>query len=67
MVSVSGSAIARRLASPMLSRIATQKDAEHASQTALESVVCLKIHKYRPMTLQLWLWPVNVELVYLNR
>jgi hypothetical protein len=30
--------MARRFASPMLSRIAAQKDAEHASQAALESV-----------------------------
>ncbi len=38
-VSVSGSAMARRFALPMLSRIAAQKIAEHASQAALESVV----------------------------
>ncbi len=37
-----GSAIARRFASPMLSRIAAQKDAELASQAALESVARLK-------------------------
>ncbi len=41
-VSVAGSEIARQLASPMLSRIAAQKDAEHASQAALESVARLK-------------------------
>ena len=41
-MSVAGSEIARRLASPMLSRIAAQKDAEHASQAALESVARLK-------------------------
>jgi hypothetical protein len=34
--------MARRFASPMLSRIAAQKDAEHASQAALESVARLK-------------------------
>ncbi len=33
--------MARRCASPMLSRIAAQKDAEHASQAALESVARL--------------------------
>jgi hypothetical protein len=41
-VSVSGSAMAMRFASPMLSRIAAQKDAEHASHAALESVARLK-------------------------
>ncbi len=41
-MSVLGSAIARRFASPMLSKIAAQKDAEHASQAALESVERLK-------------------------
>ncbi len=39
---VSGSEIARRFDSPMLSRIATQKAAEHASQAALASVARLK-------------------------
>ncbi len=34
--------MARRFASPMLSRIAAQKDAEYASQAALESVARLK-------------------------
>jgi hypothetical protein len=34
--------MARQFASPMLSRIAAQKDAEHASQAALESVARLK-------------------------
>jgi hypothetical protein len=34
--------MARRFASPMLSMIAAQKDAEHASQAALESVARLK-------------------------
>jgi hypothetical protein len=34
--------MARRFASPMLSRIAAQKDAEHASQAALESMARLK-------------------------
>ena len=37
-----GSAMARRFASPMLSRIAAQKNAEHASQADLESVARLK-------------------------
>ena len=41
-VSVTGSAIARRFDSPMLSRIATAKAAEHTSQAALESVARLK-------------------------
>jgi hypothetical protein len=41
-VSVTGSAIERRFDSPMLSRIATAKAAEHANQAALESVVRLK-------------------------
>jgi hypothetical protein len=39
---VSGSEIARRFDSPMLSRIAAQKAAEHASQDALASVARLK-------------------------
>ncbi len=39
---VSGSEIARRLDSPMLSKIATQKETEQASQAALESVARLK-------------------------
>jgi len=39
---VSGSAMARRFDSPMLSRIAAQKAAEHASQDALASVARLK-------------------------
>ena len=39
---MTGSAIARRFDSPMLSRIATAKAAEHASQAALESVERLK-------------------------
>ncbi len=34
--------MARRFASPMLSRIAAQKDADHASQAALKSVAHLK-------------------------
>ncbi len=41
-VSVRGSEIARRLASPMLSRIAKQKDAEDASYAALLFVARLK-------------------------
>jgi hypothetical protein len=41
-MSVSGSAIARRLASPMLLRIAAQKDVEHTSQVVLEYVASLK-------------------------
>jgi hypothetical protein len=41
-VSVSGSEIARRFDSPMLSRIAAQKAAEHASQDDLASVARLK-------------------------
>jgi hypothetical protein len=42
-VSVAASEIARRLPSPMLSRMAAQKDAEHASHAALESVARLKM------------------------
>jgi hypothetical protein len=41
-VSVSGSETARRSDSPMLSRIAAQKAAEHASQDDLASVARLK-------------------------
>ncbi len=41
-VSVSGSEIARRFDSPILSRIAAQKAAEHASQAELASVARLK-------------------------
>jgi hypothetical protein len=41
-VSVRGSEIARRLASPMLSKIANKNDAEHASNAALLSVARLK-------------------------
>ncbi len=41
MVSVSGSEIARRFDSPMLSKIAAQKAAEHGSQAALASVARL--------------------------
>ncbi len=41
-VSVRGSEIARRFASPMLSRIANKKEAEHASNAALLSVARLK-------------------------
>ncbi len=37
-----GSEIARRFASPMLSRIANKKEAEHASNAALLSVARLK-------------------------
>ena len=41
-MSVAGSAIARRFDSPILSRIAAPKDAELASQAALDSVARLK-------------------------
>jgi hypothetical protein len=41
-VSVSGSEIARRFNSPMLSRIVAQKAAEHAGQADLASVARLK-------------------------
>jgi hypothetical protein len=44
-VSVSGSEIARLFDSPMLSRIAAQKAAEHASQVALASVGRLKVSR----------------------
>ncbi len=50
-MSVSGSAIARRFASPVLSRIAAQKDAEQASQAALESVARLKMSRAAGLTL----------------
>ncbi len=39
---MTGSAIARQFDSPMLSRIATAKAAEHASKPALEYVARLK-------------------------
>ena len=44
-MSVAGSEIERRLPSPMLSSIAAQKEAEHESQAALESVARLKMSR----------------------